>query len=307
MKILGYGHTKGSESIDFKGSTRWRFPYQARNTYQLDMYEEVANKALQRAGKTFEDVDVMIVACAIGVQPIPATSALLQERLGAESGVPCLDINTTCTSALTALDIIQSYFIAGRYQSALLVCGDAVSLGLNPAQKESYALFSDGAAALYLENDSSGQILAAKQETYSIGAHTTEIRGGLSSYLPELRSENPADFLFDMKGPKVLKLSLKYLPNFFKELLAEAKLTIDDIDWFVPHQASPAIPLAMKLLKIPEEKAINYFHDFGNMVSASVLFTLVEAMERGQIATGQKVCLMGTAAGLTINGLILQL
>lgn len=109
------------------------------------------------------------------------------------------------------------------------------------------------------------------------------------------------------KLAKVLKMSLKYLPSFLETLLEKANLTREEIHWFVPHQASPGIPLAMKALKIPEQKVINLFDEYGNMVSASVLFALVEAMERGKIVSGQKICLLGTAAGLTINGLIMQL
>ena len=113
--------------------------------------------------------------------------------------------------------------------------------------------------------------------------------------------------MFDMKGKIILSLSKKKIPEMLTEFLKENNIEIADIDMTVPHQASSAMPSVMKKLSISEGKYINIVAEYGNMVSASVPFTLCYGLENGMLKTGDTVLLIGTAAGLTTNILLIKL
>lgn len=309
MKIRSYAYTKGPDEIKFKDGSRWRHPYQPKNSYQLDMYEKVCKEAIEKAEIAMEDIDLIIVGSAGMVQMIPCTAALLQERIAPQSGIPCMDVNTTCTSFITALDVASSFLATGQYQRILIVSGDLVSHFINPNQEESYRLFSDSGVACIIETtDENKGILYSKQETWSEGAHTTEIRGGLTAYSPALYSEETKeDYLFDMDGKPVLMLTLEKLPKMLKETLQQNQIQIEDIQKIIPHQASRALFIVERHLKLKKGQLINYFEELGNMVSGSVPYTLGLAMDRGDIKEGDLILLIGTAAGLTMNCMLIQL
>ena len=110
-----------------------------------------------------------------------------------------------------------------------------------------------------------------------------------------------------MKGKKVVRLALKVMPSFLSDGLKCAGMTFNDIDMVVPHQASRILGLIMPKLGIPRDKYIDKVHTYGNMVSASIPFVLNEAILRRQIVSGNIVLLIGTAAGLTANMLLLKI
>ena len=198
---------------------------------------------------------------------------------------------------------------AGRYNNVVIVSSELASVGLNPTQKESYELFGDGAAAIVLtksKRENTG-IIHSIQRTWSEGAHSTEIRAGLTRMTGcHFNGENAGEYLFDMKGREVLTLAAKKLPKLFDEFYEQTNMTIDDIDVIVPHQASKALGMIMRKVGIPQEKYIDKVKDYGNMVSVSVPFTLCKAIEEGKIKKGDTVLICGTAAGLTANMLLFR-
>jgi 3-oxoacyl-[acyl-carrier-protein] synthase-3 len=161
-----------------------------------------------------------------------------------------------------------------------------------------------------LERDESGEagVLASRQRTWPEHAHDTELRGGLSLHPAQQYSDgDPADYLFTMHGRRALMGMLKVLPGFFGAFFDAAGLTLDDIDLVVPHQASGALGIAMRRIGIPPDKFVDNVAAYGNMVSASVPYTLIHSWERGRIGRGDTILLCGTAAGLTANALAMRL
>ena len=268
-----------------------------------------ARKALAKAGIATADLDCIVAAAAVGVQPIPCTAALVHEQIAQGSDIPAFDINSTCTGFITALDTVSYLIAAKRYRTVLIVAGDLASCALNPAQRESFELFGDGAAAVVIRHtDAEKGVIGAMQQTWSQGAHSTEIRGGLTALPPQRYAQSdPTDFLFDMKGRDVLKLSLQKIPALFAEFWTQTRLSPADIDLVIPHQASKALPLMMKTLGFKTGQYIDTVAQYGNMVSASVPFALCQALDEGRLKTGNKILLTGTAAGLTCNILCLQI
>ena len=307
VEIIGYGSYVPEETVEFDGQIRHRVP-KGSSVTQISMAVAAAREALAKASLDITDIDCIVSASAVDHQPIPCTAALIHEQIAKGTDIPAMDINTTCTSFVSAFDVVSYLIDAGRYDKVLLVASEKASVGLNPKQKESYELFGDGAAAVVLskcEDDSAG-IIYAKQMTWSEGAHDTEIRGGLTGMYPDVYSECPEEFCFDMNGLRVLKLAGRKLPGFFKSFLSESGYTMDDIDMVVPHQASKALGMIMPLLGVPKDKYIDIVPEYGNMVSVAIPHALIWAIKNGKIKKGDTVLLIGTAAGLTANALLFR-
>lgn len=306
IQFIGYGVELPKNTVNFKEQTRYRI---SGDEKQISLAVNACQKALKNANITINDIDCIVSASAVGIQPIPCMAALIHEKIAKGTSIPALDINTTCTSFITTLDTMSYLLEAGRYKRILIVSCDVASRALNPKQKESFQLFSDGAVAFIVEKaDKEVGIIDAMQKTWSEGAHSTEIRGGLSNFHPENYSESTKEeFMFDMNGKTILSLCMKVVPKMMKEFLENNNMKISDINMVVPHQASVAMPIIMEKMEIPRDKYINEVKEFGNMVSASVPMTLAHALEKQKIKNGDIILLIGTAAGLTTNMMLIKI
>ena len=306
IQFKGYGIELPKNTVEFKGQIRYRI---SEGESQISLAVSACEKALKNANITINDIDCIVSASAVGIQPIPCTAALIHEKIAKGTSIPALDINTTCTSFITALDTMSYLVEAGRYERVLIVSCDVASKALNPKQKESFQLFSDGAAAFVIEKtEKEIGVIDAIQKTWSEGAHSTEIRGGLSNFHPKNYSEmTKEEYMFDMNGKTVLSLSISKIPELMKNFLKNNGMKVSDIDMTVPHQASVAMPLIMQKLGIEKDKFLDEVKEFGNMVSASVPITLVHGLENGKIKSGNTILLIGTAAGLTTNMMLIKL
>ena len=307
VEIAGYGVCLPKNTVQFKDQTRYRVVENEET--QLDLAEASIQRALENANLSMKDIDCLVSASAVGVQPIPCTAALIHERVAKGLSIPAMDINTTCTSFISALSTMSHLIEAGEYHRVLIVSSEVGSLGLNPKQKESYELFSDGAAAfIFQSSDKDKGVIASLQRTWSEGAHDTEIRGGLTSYQPkEYSEETKTNFMFDMKGKKILLLSARVIPEMFQEFQEKSGISKDAVDYIIPHQASRALPLVMDKLGVSKDKYLNIVSEYGNMVSVAVPFGLAYALDHGYVKEGDTIFLMGTAAGMTVNMLALKL
>lgn len=306
IQFKGYGIELPKNTAEFKGQIRYRI---SEGESQISLAVSACERALKNANITINNIDCIVSASAVGIQPIPCTAALIHEKIAKGTSIPALDINTTCTSFITALDTMSYLVEAGRYERVLIVSCDVASKALNPKQKESFQLFSDGAAAFVIEKtEKEIGVIDAIQKTWSEGAHSTEIRGGLSNFHPKNYSEmTKEEYMFDMNGKTVLSLSISKIPELMKNFLKNNGMKVSDIDMTVPHQASVAMPLVMQKLGIEKDKFLDEVKEFGNMVSASVPITLVHGLENGKIKSGNTILLIGTAAGLTTNMMLIKL
>lgn len=309
-EIVAWGTMLPAQSMRFGTRTRYRLDAE---TSHLDMLAEACTRALAGAGIGIDEIDVVLGASAAGIQPIPCTAALVLERLSDRGRTPttaaAFDVNSTCTSFITALDVASRMLDAADAEHVLLFSGDVGSRFLNPAQRESFELFSDAGVAVVLRRSAPGTgVIASLQQTWPAYAHDTELRGGLSA-LPAQRysASDPGDYLFDMDGRRALLGMMRVLPDFFARFHARSQLAPEEVDLWIPHQASEALGPMLDRLGIPEAKRIDEVGDFGNMVSASVPFMFARAWEQGRIGAGDTVVLCGTAAGLTANALALRL
>ncbi|WP_010277454.1 beta-ketoacyl-ACP synthase III [Paenibacillus senegalensis] len=276
------------------------------------MGAQAAKAALLQAGLEWKDIDCIVCASGTMEQPIPCNAALMQRELGtAAAGIPAFDINTTCLSFLTGLDVLSYMIAAGRYRHVMLVSSEIASLGLNWSNKESAVLFGDGAAAAVIAPSEEGEgsrILCSRMETYAEGAAWSEIRGG-GTKLPATRYNlsNEADYLFHMDGRAIFKLASRLLPDFVQALLQPSGFRLADIRLVIPHQGSAAaMRLILRKLRIAEEQLMYITPNHGNTIAASIPMGLHEAISTRRIERGDLVLLLGTSAGLSLGGLLLE-
>ncbi|KKC48268.1 3-oxoacyl-ACP synthase [Paenibacillus sp. D9] len=267
-----------------------------------------AKRALEAAQLEFADIDCLVCTSATMQQPIPCTASLIQEALGqGKSGVPSFDINSTCLSFVAGMDVMSYMVHAGRYRRVLLVSTEVASKGLNWEQKESAALFGDGAAAVVVERSGEGasRILHAAMNTYSAGAHHSEIRGGGSGlHAGEYKEENDSEFRFDMKGEAIFRMAYKLLPDFMEGVLQATGSAIGGYRLVVPHQGSAmAMRLLSRKLGISDEQLMNITPEFGNVIAASIPMALHEAIRQGRMQRGDRILLFGTSAGFSIGAI----
>jgi 3-oxoacyl-[acyl-carrier-protein] synthase-3 len=286
--------------------------YFAEDETAAEMGAQAAYAALEQAGLSFADIDCLVCTSGTMEQPIPCTAALIQKAMGEQqSGVPCFDINSTCLSFVTGLDVLSYMVHAGRYRRVLLVATEIASKGLNWNQKESAALFGDGAAAVIIEQSAEGdasRILHASMKTYSSGAQLSEIRGGGSRrHASEYKAASAEDYLFDMNGEGVFRMASKLLPSFVGEMLQQTGDHMRDFSLVIPHQGSAmAMRLLRRKLGISEEQMMVITPDHGNVIAASIPMGLHEAIKQGRMKRGDRVMLLGTSAGLSLGGVILD-
>lgn len=271
-----------------------------------------AERALNAANLSVHDIDCLVASSATMDQGMPSNAALVHRELGlSDHSIPAFDINSSCLGFLAAIDTLSVLLDAGRYQNILVVASDLASCGLDWNDLESSSIFGDGAAAVVLTQSQASQsscLRAASIATYSQGAHYCEIPAGGSRYHPSrIKTEFEPLTKFRMDGKQVFRLASQHLKGFVDNLMSDATLPLDRIDWVIPHQASLlAIQHVTKRLKLDAEKVVNIFSAYGNQVAASLPTALDVAIRDGRIQRGDKLLLLGTGAGLTIGGVVLE-
>ena len=309
-----YGAESGS--FESKSGVKYRYFASPEDT-SAKMGAKCAQLALDRAGLKATDIDLILGACGTPEQAIPCTASLIQKEMGLEdSGIACFDVNATCLSFINAYNTAALMIQAGQAKRVLIVSSEIASVGINFDNIEAASLFGDGAVAVIVEGcqdkDDSPGILGFHMETYSQHAEACEIQGGGSKIHPrrlgwDIQKDDPR-FLFSMDGPRVFKMAAQKIPAFISTLLTKAQTPFDDIKLVIPHQASSAaLSIMRRRLNISEDRFFQFNENYGNMIAASLPLGLHLAIQEKRVQKGDKVLLVGTSAGLSIGGLVLQI
>ena len=277
---------------------------------QIDLGLAAARDAIAAAGIEAKDIDILLFAAAVPYQPIPATAPLLQQRLGiADGGCAAFDINATCLSFLSALDLLASMLATGRYRRGLVVSSEVASRALPwQTHPETAALFGDGAAAAVLSSGAGNAgIVAAAMETHPSGYDACRLAAGGTRFdFHEAPEEFARNSLFEMAGETLYRLTLKIFPPFLDRLLDSAGWDRKDVDVVVPHQASPgALAHLAKRSGFRRDVVIDIMRDRGNQIAASLPSALHAARATQRLSSGSKVLMLGTSAGVSLGGLAL--
>ena len=274
-----------------------------------------ARAALAEAGLKLSDVDLLLFGASVGRQPIPATAPLVKRELGgAALGFPAYDLNATCLSALVALDVAGLHIAAGRARHVLVVTAEIASRALPwHDAPETAGLFGDGAAAFVVSAAGSGKQGGARfggfhMETFAEGYDACTLAAGGTGIDfhadPEAFSRSA---YFRMDGKALYRITAAALPGFLDRLLETSGLRREDIDLVVPHQASPhALTHIIRRGGFAPDRVFDRVRTIGNQVAASIPVALCLARNEGLIRPGMRVLLIGTSAGVSLAGAILE-
>jgi 3-oxoacyl-[acyl-carrier-protein] synthase-3 len=265
-----------------------------------DIALPAARTALESAGVSGRDIDLLIVATVTPDMAFPATAALLADELGA-GRAGAYDLSAGCSGFMYALVQAAGMVAAGLSQRALVVGGDVLSKILDWQDRSTLVIFGDGAGAVVLERVERGGFLG-----FELGADGA---GGRHLWLPGSGSRRFTDGepLLKMNGREVFKFATRILVQSAEELLSECGRTVEDVDVYVPHQANVRIiDHATKKLGIPSERVVINVDRFGNTSSGSIPLALGDAALDGRLSDGALVLMTGMGAGLTWGSALLE-
>ncbi len=296
-----------------KGEIEARFGITSRHVAEGDetsstMAALAATDALQAAGITATDLDLIIGACGVMEQAIPSTATLVQAKLGlGRSGIGAYDINATCLSFIQALDLAALKIASGRAKNILIFSADIASVGLDWTRPEVASIFGDGAAAVVCTADGEG-LLASRFETYAEGSQACVLAGGGTRITAAIDPEaaRRASF-FQMDGALAYRVAARRMPRFLISLLQEAGISPQDLHSVIPHQASAqGLDHSAARLGIAGDKIIQTFARFGNQIATSIPTALHEAIITGRLQRGDLALLIGTSAGISLGGAVVR-
>ena len=278
----------------------------AEDETSADLAEKAARMALERAGISAEDIDLIIVATITPDYYFPATACLLQARIGAKNA-GCFDLEAACSGFIYSLSMGASYIMAGWADRVLVVAADVLSKMTDWEDRNICVLLADGAGAAVLEA-------------------TEEDRGVLSSYLggwggqPELlyvpaggfknppyRVKNQKDFLMKMNGREIYKWAVTKMEESARKALERAGLSVEDVSLVIPHQANiRIIRTVAERLGVPWEKVFVNIDKYGNTSGATIPIALHEAVVQGRIKENDIVVFTALGGGLTWGAAVVR-
>jgi 3-oxoacyl-[acyl-carrier-protein] synthase-3 len=265
-----------------------------------DLALPAAQAALQAAGRTASDVDLIIVATSTPDMVFPSTAALLQAKLGI-AGCAAFDVQAVCSGFVYALTVADAMIRTGSARCALVIGSEVFSRILDFDDRTTCVLFGDGAGAVVLEASSEPGILAA--ELHADGKHA----GILCTPGTVAGGKVIGDPLLKMDGQAVFKLAVGVLDSVARAVLAKAGKTEADIDFLIPHQANIRIMLGTaKKLKLDPDKLVVTVDEHGNTSAASIPLALDVAVRDGRIRRGDTLMLEGVGGGFTWGAVLLD-
>jgi 3-oxoacyl-[acyl-carrier-protein] synthase-3 len=267
----------------------------AKGEFTSDLATNAARQALDNAGLTPTDIDLIIVATTTSDMTYPATAVLVQEKLGMRHGF-AFDIQAVCSGFVYAVATADSYLKNRLAKRALIIGAETNSRILDWTDRTTCVLFGDGAGAAVLEladTEATGQgILATSLRSDGHYANKLYVDGGIST--------TQTTGVVHMEGREVFKHAVGMISDVVEAVLAESGYTIDDLDWFVPHQANKRIiDGAGVKLGIPPEKVIVTVDKHANTSAASVPLALAVGVADNRIKPGDLVMIEAMGAGFT--------
>jgi len=278
--------------------------YAAPDELSSDLAVKAARHALEMAGKTPLDVDLVIVASSTPDfhGSFPSTACIVQQKLGMANGSAAFDVQAVCSGFVYAVSTADAFIRAGNHKTVLVIGSEVFSRIVDFNDRTTCVLFGDGAGAVLIEASSEPGILAAK--LHADGSHAGILTGPGSVLDGAIAGSG---FLY-MDGPAVFKLAVTVLEEVAHEVLAQAGVKATEVDWLVPHQANLRIMKGTaKKLDLPLEKMVVTVNEHGNTSAASIPLALDQAVRDGRIKPGHNVLMEGVGGGFTWGAVLARM
>ena len=266
-----------------------------------------AQRALEDANVSAEELDMIIVATISADSNTPSTACVLQNKLGAVKAA-AFDLSAACSGFVYGSAIASQFIETGVYKKVLVVGAETLSKFVNWKDRNTCIIFADGAgAAVYGVVDDGYGVLSFDLGADGSGAETIEIPGGGSRHPADQETIDNHMHCLHMNGKETFRFAVKAMGSTVMKSLERAGLSKEDIDYFIPHQANiRIIQSAAKRLHLPMEKVFVNIEKYGNTSAASIPIALAEAEREGKLKKGEIIALSGFGAGLTWASCIMK-
>jgi 3-oxoacyl-[acyl-carrier-protein] synthase-3 len=264
-----------------------------------DMAAVAATRAVADAGLRVGDIDLIVLSTFTSDHRVPSSAAVLQANLRSDARI--VELSTACTGFLDAGEVAAGLVHACGYRTALVVCADVLTRLLDPEDWLARTVFGDGAGAAVLRRTTDGcgfqSIRCGTQG--ELGQYVRVAAGG--SRQPITADALCArDNYLRVRFREVHQWAVPRLVGGAREALDAAGMTIDDIDWFVPHQASTTIVReTAAAMGVPDEKVVLTYPSRGNTSASSIPIALLEARDSGRLRPGQALLMSAVGAGMS--------
>lgn len=261
----------------------------------------VAHEAIKKINLDPMEIDAIIVSTTTGDSRFPSCACKVQGAIGAYKAF-AFDVNAACAGFIYALSVADSMMKSMNLKNVLLIASETITKFVDWTDRSTCVLFGDGAGAMILQADNSeAGVIATK--LYSNGDEEK-----LNSILSHNGPQNGGRGYITMSGRTVFKYAIEYMSMAINDILSENGMTMDDIDWIIPHQANKRIIESMcKLEGFPLEKVIVTTQDHANTSSASIPLALNDAVDKNMVKKGDTMLFTAFGAGLVWGSAIVRL
>jgi len=279
----------------------------ADNEYTSDMAAKAALKAMEQAGITADEIDLIIVATVTPDMAFPSTACFVQKLIGAHRAA-CFDISAACAGFLYALEIAQQFITSHTYETVLVIGAEKLSGIVDWTDRNTCVLFGDGAGAAILRNRSGSHGVIT---TYmgADGNYTDILSipgGGCRNPITAANVDQRLNTI-KMAGKEVYKQAVNAMLTAAQTALEQSGLTPDDLACIIPHQANIRIIEAIaERMNVPLERFLINLDRYGNTSAAAVAIALDEANRTGRMKVGDYVLLIVFGGGLTWASSVIQ-
>lgn len=269
------------------------------------MATHAAEAALENAGITADELDMIIVATVSADTYVPSTSCQVQGAIGAIRAT-CFDLNAACSGFLFAMNTAYAYIEMGMAKTILIIGAETLSREVDWSDRSSCILFGDGAgAAIMRQEEGKGGLIASVTGSDGSQGDVLTCKGrGIQN--PFHQSKRKKDYL-RMEGQAVFRFAVTMVPRCIKQILKKTGYDTEDIKFFVLHQANVRIlELIAKRLKVDIDKFPMNLDHYGNTSSASIPILLDELNRNNLLEPGDKIVLSGFGGGLTWGAVLIE-
>lgn len=271
--------------------------------FTSDLCVKAAQDLAVKYNKSLDDVDMILVATTSPDQPMPSMACRVQYRLNLQRA-GALDIYAACAGFAYGVVLAKGLIAAGTHRKVLVIGAETLSKVTDFTDRSSCFLFGDGAGAVLLEADEKGNVGACVTGASGEGGQDLYISGFAETIDGQELKMNRC---IVQNGRKVFKWAVTKMSEQMKVLTEKNGLTLDQIDWFVPHSANLRIIEAIcNETGFPVEKTLESIVDFGNTSSASIPIALYNGIQSGKVKRGDRIMLLGFGGGLAYAGTIVE-
>lgn len=269
-------------------------------TTTSDLAAKAGKKVLRAAKISPQEIDLLIVTTSSPDMIFPSTACLTQAKMNLKN-CPAWDLSAACSGFVYALSVASAYISSGVYKNILVIGADAFTRYVNWKDRNTCVLFGDGAGAVVLSQVEEGYgILGSYLAADGRGADFLKIPAGGSKLPGSEETIKEGLHYVSMNGQEVFKFAVRIIPEAVKRVLEEAKLSLDEVDYIIPHQANQRITeAAAARLGVDFKRMVSNIERFGNTSTASIPLVLDELWEKRKLKRGDILLLVGFGAGLT--------